>query len=505
MAGIMGPDENLLDQMIYKDQTYSVVDYESNGITIGRDFDFGLVGGFSKRRDIRDYVLDFEIIDNKLWGTKRIYHSEPVDKWERSEKVMVPYTGHFVIAIGDNLKEGITVMDFLETETACELYFVDGELSGINELDETKEDWKKAVSNGENEKKENFVQKRLQGAYNLRFGYGTAALFFSQVDFSNFITDVNEPDDPETCDDELVFSSEEEKEAYQDYLDRISAPIYGRPLVDKEKPKQHADKKKKTVKTKPQKNSVLHKFTARQYGKWGHYFIDHSKSKLGEKQAFLYSLKAARLGDERGILNVGYCFLNGIGVDPNEETALKWFKKLAYFGSRKGSILGYQLAALILDDDSSDLFDPRLCIHYWEKAASLGDSESMCSLGYAYQIGRGVKKNYGKAKYWYQKAITHGDSTALYKLGQLYEYCLDDKKSAFEWYLQAAEKDNSSAASRVAFLYESGIGVKRNPLACYKWYLKAAHLGNQFAKERLLHLYPDGTEDLDSYASGTDD
>lgn len=487
MDETFGPDENLLDQIIYKEQSYSVVDYESNGIKIGKDFDFGLEGDLSKRSSSRDYVLDFEIIDNKLWGTKRIYHPK-TSEWEKSEKIMVPYTGHFVISVGEHLKEGLTVMDFLDSETAFELHFIDGELMDVNELDEVIAEWKKSVENAENEKKENFVQKHLRGAYNLEFGYGTIALFFSQFDLDFTITD-------DDGDEEMTFESEEEKRAYQDYIDRLSAPIYPVKKDSKEDSKKQAVRNKTSKKNKSKKPSAIDKVRAKQYGNLGNYFIDHSKFGLNKKLAFGYSLKSAKLGNEMGMFNVAFCYSNGVGITKDEVMALRWFKKLAH----TGSVIGDQAVVTLLDDDNSDLFNPRLANRYLEKAASLGDTNAMCSLGYNYQIGRGVKKDSSKAKYWYQKAIIKGNVKALYMLGTLYDHVLNDHESAFEWYLHAAELDDASAAFMVAFAYESGIGVKKNRMECFKWYRMAAYLGNMMAKERLLHLNMDGTDNLNSY------
>lgn len=76
---------------------------------------------------------------------------------------------------------------------------------------------------------------------------------------------------------------------------------------------------------------------------------------------------------------------------------------------------------------------------------------------------------------------------------------MNDHEAAFEWYLQAAEKDDSTATLMVAFAYEAGIGVKKNLAECFMWYTKAACLGNKMAKERLLHLNSDGSDNWNSY------
>lgn len=70
-------------------------------------------------------------------------------------------------------------------------------------------------------------------------------------------------------------------------------------------------------------------------------------------------------------------------------------------------------------------------------AAVQGDAEAQSCLGFCYETGDGVEKNYKKAIYWYTKAAELGDIEAQFNLGLCYKNGKGVKKSnetaAFWW------------------------------------------------------------------------
>ncbi|RIB23852.1 kinase-like domain-containing protein [Gigaspora rosea] len=73
------------------------------------------------------------------------------------------------------------------------------------------------------------------------------------------------------------------------------------------------------------------------------------------------------------------------------------------------------------------------------------DSEQLRTLGYNYELGNGVKK---------------------------------DEKKAFEYYMKAAELENSDAMNDVSLCYKQGIGVVRNYQKSFEYCKRSADLGN---------------------------
>src|SRR5258708_32686329 len=53
--------------------------------------------------------------------------------------------------------------------------------------------------------------------------------------------------------------------------------------------------------------------------------------------------------------------------------------------------------------------------------AEQGDPAAQTYLGFMFESGRGVPKNYTEAAMWYRRAAEQGDSLAQYSLGLLYD------------------------------------------------------------------------------------
>ncbi len=81
-----------------------------------------------------------------------------------------------------------------------------------------------------------------------------------------------------------------------------------------------------------------------------------------------------------------------------------------------------------------------------------GDAEAQSCLGFCYETGDGVEKNYKKAIYWYTKAAKQGIAGAQFNLGV--------------W-------------------YANGIGVNRDVNSAKLWFRKASEQGNELAQEYL--------------------
>lgn len=476
-----------LDRIIYKDHEYVVIDYEDNGTTIGKGLDFGMKEGFlSARSSLREYLLGLCLVDNKLYGFKRIASAEQ-GGWKCSEQIFIPYTGCIIIADEGGITEPVSVESFLDSENAFELQFSEGELVRDTDLSSYIIEWDSCKESGERQNKQYFAKKSVDGIYK-NLGYNSLIMLTDESDLDFNIAFTRDEEEKE----ESSFATDEKSETAENVQKFPVNKKYNYRKTKENKPtglqKREEDSDKKQV-------NAVEKILAKRLSKLGHSYMDKEDTEHNKRLAFLLCLKAAKLGDKYAMLDLGYCYIHGIGTGKNKKLALKWFQKLAF----KGEAVGYLLSYYLLEDESSQLFNISLANHYLESAARLKSSKAMKLLAGNFRIGRGVIKNIGKAKYWYKKAIIHGSEDALLELARLYDHELKDQDNAFDCYLLAAEKENSVAALEVAFRYESGTGTKQNRLSARKWYIKAAGLGNSLAKERLLHLNTDGSDDLDSY------
>tara|TARA_B110000008_G_C16461088_1_gene360061 strand:- start:291 stop:503 length:213 start_codon:yes stop_codon:yes gene_type:complete len=61
-------------------------------------------------------------------------------------------------------------------------------------------------------------------------------------------------------------------------------------------------------------------------------------------------------------------------------------------------------------------------------------------------------------------------------------------KSAFEWFVKAAEKGDKNAQSNVGYCYEKGRGCEIDLVKAMDWYKKAAAQEFQFAIDAVQRL-----------------
>ncbi len=86
---------------------------------------------------------------------------------------------------------------------------------------------------------------------------------------------------------------------------------------------------------------------------------------------------------------------------------------------------------------------------------------------------------------WYAKAAHQDHAMALNNLGFLYEQgrgVNKDYKKAFDLYSKAADLDFIPALANVGHCYEKGLGIFQSYRKADSFYRQAAEKGNQYAK-----------------------
>lgn len=171
--------------------------------------------------------------------------------------------------------------------------------------------------------------------------------------------------------------------------------------------------------------------------------------------------------------------------------------------------------------------DFRTALKEFEPMAKQGDVKSQTYLGYMYEEGQGVDKDYGQAinlyrepaeqgyilaqiklagiyhiqqnyftaVVWYRKAAEQGNALAQFFLGSAYDDgkgVMQDYKQAIYWYRKAAEKGNAWAQYFLGFAYEQGKGVVQDYGQAAVWYRKSAENGDPIARRKLADMYEKG-------------
>ena len=138
-----------------------------------------------------------------------------------------------------------------------------------------------------------------------------------------------------------------------------------------------------------------------------------------------------------------------------------------------------------------------------QTAAAEGDSWAMFSLGKMYFEGKGVSKDYAKAREWYQLAAEKDVAGAMISLGDLYHDgngVQQDYAKAREWYQRAAEEGHAFAMGCLGDLYHYGKGVQQDYAKAREWYQLAAEMDVADAMILLGDLYRDGKGVQQDYA-----
>jgi len=131
----------------------------------------------------------------------------------------------------------------------------------------------------------------------------------------------------------------------------------------------------------------------------------------------------------------------------------------------------------------------------YKAGAEQGDAEAQFNLGFCYDDGRGVEKDYSHAVKWYRKAAEQNYVPAQFNLAYCYangQGVRKDKVEAAKWYRKAAEQNYTPALSNLGWCYDNGCGVAKDYVEAVKWYRKAAEQGHAEAQLNLGCCYANG-------------
>lgn len=134
---------------------------------------------------------------------------------------------------------------------------------------------------------------------------------------------------------------------------------------------------------------------------------------------------------------------------------------------------------------------------YWlyQQSAAAGNAQANSNLGDLYFYGNGVVLDYKAAGSYYEKAAAAGDTNAEFKLGVLYHDGKGrprDYAQARTWFQKAEKGGEIVAAVNLGVMNEFGQGMPVDLSAAAEWYRKAAQAGNAAAQSQMGYLYLEG-------------
>lgn len=128
-----------------------------------------------------------------------------------------------------------------------------------------------------------------------------------------------------------------------------------------------------------------------------------------------------------------------------------------------------------LFNKASSLWDNRdhkKAFELFLEAAENGCPSSQLNIGYFYNEGIHVQKDFQKALHWYKKAYHQGEGSAANNIAIHYRR-LKKYQKALWWFHKAVKMLDHDAYYEIAVMYEKGLGVKINTKKAKQYYNKA--------------------------------
>jgi TPR repeat protein len=134
-------------------------------------------------------------------------------------------------------------------------------------------------------------------------------------------------------------------------------------------------------------------------------------------------------------------------------------------------------------------------INHLKKSSKMDNPFAICSLGFYYHTGNGVKQNMKKSLTLYRHAAELNNPRALCNIGVCYargEGIEPDLIKAVEYFKQSSEFNNPFALFNLGVCYENGEGVEKDLPNAVKYYKRAAELNHPSALYNLGVCYDNG-------------
>jgi TPR repeat protein len=132
-----------------------------------------------------------------------------------------------------------------------------------------------------------------------------------------------------------------------------------------------------------------------------------------------------------------------------------------------------------------------------QRAAAGGDPTAAGSLGYAYDVGKGIRRDKALALKWYRRAVRIGDIAAATNIATIYRD-EGNLRLAHQWLLRAMNMEDGDAAVTAGYGYLYGIGVRRDLVSARRILRRAARATNISPYGREEALYHLAVADIDN-------
>ncbi|WP_339884073.1 tetratricopeptide repeat protein [Vreelandella maris] len=199
-------------------------------------------------------------------------------------------------------------------------------------------------------------------------------------------------------------------------------------------------------------------------------------------------IAAAKNGHPSAMADLGRAYLDGEGVERDQQQAESWLEQ--------ASQAGHAGAAASLGRMYLDRGDSERGIDYLETAVSRGHAGARNDLGEAYLTGRHTEQNVERGLELLNAAAESGDPLAAYVLGDAYQHGKGvgkDAELAERWYQQASDAGAVYARAELGIAFMRGEGaIGQDVQRGYELLRDAAKQGHAGAQASLGREYLSG-------------
>lgn len=203
--------------------------------------------------------------------------------------------------------------------------------------------------------------------------------------------------------------------------------------------------------------------------------------------------RAAELGEEFAMYDLGLLYTSGDGVPPDVPEGLRWLRKSVDAGCPFAMVT---LGARHIRGDGVEK-DVKRGIAFYERAANLDHAFAQGRLGGHYWEGfpPDLPRDMQKGLHWLERAANGDSGFANWMLARIYLEGKDrpvDLTLATRYLQRAAEIGVPEAMNLLAAHYQQGKGVPTEFTKAVHWYEKAADAGFILARLNLARLLEEG-------------
>ena len=190
------------------------------------------------------------------------------------------------------------------------------------------------------------------------------------------------------------------------------------------------------------------------------------------RRAFGYFKDAADQKDANGMYNLGMCYQNGYGVEPDADRAFDCFRAAAELGHPEAinNIGAFYRDGVVVERDVA------IATKWFARSAAMRNAYGELNYALALQRGEGVAQDFKRAADLLRDAAARGNPEAMNAYGMtcfLGEGVAQSDEEALNWFRRAAEQGNALAMENIAACYDQGRGVKKNVAMGTVWKIRA--------------------------------